>query len=437
MKNKLIFWIIGIVVLSNIAYAQIENDIVTNPMLNFLGIVAIVWLTMLGLHTWLAKGKPISKWMHIGTIAFGILLALTARDYFNPIEMIWGIVNVIIKIFQYLFSIGWVGLIIAAVIGLFIFTLVKGWLKIGVPLLIVLGSLALFLIIGWYYYKGDFTIIETIPDVGIGIGRPSGTAPSEGLTSEIVGLIKRYGRNDPCALYSIMWQEVGRLRRDRWSPYAISPAGAAGLTQMLPSTAALSGISAGSMYKGAEYIQKYNARYVSRTLSDSDWDRYKREYYTDFKGEKSRRISDARSRGTSIRAAMIALDKRFDPGVNVQAGARYLFSLIEKHNGDLKLAAIEYNGGGDAVRLYRQRGDSGLSGDFSETRNYYKDVLKKYEGGGFFGGKGCRDYASFDEFLRNEGYAPRVDVSPEPPPGSEPEPTPEDMSPGGGGLIPD
>ena len=68
------------------------------------------------------------------------------------------------------------------------------------------------------------------------------------------------------------------------------------------------------------------------------------------------------------------VDDPFDPAQNIEAGTRYLRSMLDKFNGDLVIALAAYNAGPRAVEKY------GGVPPYGETRRYIKRVQRYYRG---------------------------------------------------------
>ena len=65
----------------------------------------------------------------------------------------------------------------------------------------------------------------------------------------------------------------------------------------------------------------------------------------------------------------------FDPAANLDGGSRYLSSLVARYDGDLTKALAAYNAGMGAVARH------GGVPPYTETRNYVRKVLGRYQGG--------------------------------------------------------
>jgi len=65
----------------------------------------------------------------------------------------------------------------------------------------------------------------------------------------------------------------------------------------------------------------------------------------------------------------------FDPRENILAGAKYLRWLLERFNGDVRLALAGYNAGEGAVEFYGNR-----IPPFLETQNYVRTIYTRYSG---------------------------------------------------------
>lgn len=77
--------------------------------------------------------------------------------------------------------------------------------------------------------------------------------------------------------------------------------------------------------------------------------------------------------GVSVSGATPVEKRLTDPGVNINAGSRYLRYLINLFPGQLELALAAYNAGEGAV----QRAGNKIP-NFKETQNYVKTVMQLY-----------------------------------------------------------
>ena len=75
-------------------------------------------------------------------------------------------------------------------------------------------------------------------------------------------------------------------------------------------------------------------------------------------------------------AAMLGVEDTLNPNQNIDGGVRYLGMMLQKFNGDYRLAAAAYNAGPGAVEQY------GGVPPYSETRDYVDKVIKAANGGG-------------------------------------------------------
>lgn len=72
-------------------------------------------------------------------------------------------------------------------------------------------------------------------------------------------------------------------------------------------------------------------------------------------------------------AASLGVRDAYDPVQNVAGGARYLRGLLDRFNGDARLAVAAYNAGPGAVEKY------GDVPPYAETQNYVQNVLASTE----------------------------------------------------------
>lgn len=71
-------------------------------------------------------------------------------------------------------------------------------------------------------------------------------------------------------------------------------------------------------------------------------------------------------------AASLGVDNAYDPAQNISGGTRYIRGLLERFNGDVRLAVAAYNAGPGAVEKY------GGVPPYAETQAYVRNVLGDY-----------------------------------------------------------
>ena len=71
-------------------------------------------------------------------------------------------------------------------------------------------------------------------------------------------------------------------------------------------------------------------------------------------------------------AQAVGVRNAYDPAQNVAGGTRYLRGLLDRFNGDVRLAVAAYNAGPNAVEKY------GDVPPYAETQNYVANVLGSY-----------------------------------------------------------
>ena len=72
-------------------------------------------------------------------------------------------------------------------------------------------------------------------------------------------------------------------------------------------------------------------------------------------------------------ARLLGVDDPFDPAQNIEAGARYLREMLDRHEQNVELALAAYNAGPERVAQYR-----GIP-PFAETRAYVRRVLEEWK----------------------------------------------------------
>ncbi|HTU69653.1 MAG TPA: lytic transglycosylase domain-containing protein [Candidatus Baltobacteraceae bacterium] len=71
-------------------------------------------------------------------------------------------------------------------------------------------------------------------------------------------------------------------------------------------------------------------------------------------------------------AAALGVTNAYDPAQNVAGGTKYIKGLLDRFNGDVRLAVAAYNAGPGAVEKY------GGVPPYAETQNYVQNVLASY-----------------------------------------------------------
>jgi soluble lytic murein transglycosylase-like protein len=72
-------------------------------------------------------------------------------------------------------------------------------------------------------------------------------------------------------------------------------------------------------------------------------------------------------------ATLLGVKDAFDPSENIDAGTRYLGSLLKRYNNDLILALAAYNAGTEKVELY------GRVPPYRETLSYVRKIHSTYK----------------------------------------------------------
>jgi soluble lytic murein transglycosylase-like protein len=71
-------------------------------------------------------------------------------------------------------------------------------------------------------------------------------------------------------------------------------------------------------------------------------------------------------------AEALGVTDAYDPAQNVAGGTKYIKQLLDRFNGDVRLAVAAYNAGPSAVEKY------GGVPPYAETQNYVQNVLASY-----------------------------------------------------------
>jgi Transglycosylase SLT domain len=209
--------------------------------------------------------------------------------------------------------------------------------------------------------------------------------------SEFIGIIetviKKYGGEmhdvDPLLFVALMKKESD------FHSLAISHMGAAGLTQIMPSTAkemGMNNIFLPEYYNDALLLVKQERESRNQamdTLFKITEDENKLQY-----AEQARALMQASLDLRQQREALIKrykkelltehTDERLDPAKAIEYGLIYFASLMKARQGDISLALASYNAGGQ--RVEEHKGIPPISETISfrnEVLRYYHDYLSK------------------------------------------------------------
>jgi len=181
-------------------------------------------------------------------------------------------------------------------------------------------------------------------------------------------------------------------RESNFDSFAVSPAGAAGLTQMMPRTALDLGVK--TVFNpdylaeaGALFDEERKARAQAMTalhrineinpLESAAKARDSMQRAVDLSLQRERLCLRYRKELLESRA-----DDRLNPSVSIEFGYKYFCDLLKEHGGDVSLALAAYNAGSSRVKEY-----GGIPPFFETVRfrnrvlEYYRDYLKRLRAG--------------------------------------------------------
>ena len=198
------------------------------------------------------------------------------------------------------------------------------------------------------FFKGsDFGMFDLTQQAGsVGGGSSLGVKPTGRDGEPGFVLPKRFSNLDASKAYKAVQKHMQAAAKTHsvdydllkaviaaesgFDPEAVSPKGAVGLMQLMPTTAAQYGVVADAQGRRDRKGQLLPIRTVEQKLTD--------------------------------------------PQINIQAGARYLAYLINLFKGELSLAVAAYNAGEGAVQRAGNRVPN-----YKETQGYVKTVMGLYQ----------------------------------------------------------
>jgi hypothetical protein len=211
--------------------------------------------------------------------------------------------------------------------------------------------------------------------------------------SEFIGMIetvlKKYGEEihdvDPLLFVALMKKESG------FDSLAVSSMGAAGLTQIMPSTAkemGMNNIFLPDYYNDVLSLvrqERESRNQAMDTLFKIKEDENKLQY-----AERARSLMQASLDLREQREILIKrykkellterTDERLDPAKAIEYGLIYFAGLMKAWQGDISLALASYNAGGQRVEENKGIPPISETVDFrNEVLQYYRDYLNKVE----------------------------------------------------------
>ena len=194
---------------------------------------------------------------------------------------------------------------------------------------------------------------------------------------------KRY-RVDPLLFIALM------KRESNFDPLAVSPAGAAGLTQIIPKTAKEVGMK-------NIYVPEYFCN--ARSLQARERTAKREAMAALFKINEKNKLQNARRARKLMQKSLILqqkkkrllarykkdllrtrTDDRLNPALSIEYGLKYFAGLMKDHKGDISLALASYNAGPHRVREFKGIPPYEETVHFrNRVMKYYRDYLRKAE----------------------------------------------------------